>query len=162
TVAIAPVRLRLMTIADIPRVAAIERAAFPTSWPQSAYRRELEHNKLACYIVAVERPSPEAASAAPQADRPPARVRRSLGGRPIEPPRAAERIAGFLGMWFMVDEAHIVTVAVDEAERRRGIGEMLVARAIEVARERGADTVTLEVRVTNTGAQALYDKYGFA
>ena len=162
TVAIAPAFLRSMTIADIPRVAEIERASFPTSWPQSAYRRELERPSLSRYIVAVERAMAAGDGGDERGRGPFARLGRWLAGRSAAPATGAERIVGFLGMWFLVDEAHIVTVAVEEAARRRGIGEMLVARAIELARERGAETVTLEVRVSNTGAQALYEKYGFA
>jgi ribosomal-protein-alanine N-acetyltransferase len=157
-VAVAPFRLRLMTIADIPQVVAIERASLPSGWPPDAYERELRQNNLARYIVAVE-------DGAPSGLRPPAghiltRLRRRLAGRPAPVP-AGERIIGFLGLWYMVDEAHIVTVAVREDARRRGVGEALVAAAIELARRRAAETVTLEVRVSNTGAQALYEKYGF-
>ncbi|MFN8559038.1 MAG: ribosomal protein S18-alanine N-acetyltransferase [Dehalococcoidia bacterium] len=156
-----PVRLRPMTVDDIAAVVEVERASFPTSWPSSAYRRELEQNTLARYIVAVE-----PADAAPL---PPPRLsmwqrlRGALGGPPPPPPpERSERIIGFLGLWFMVDEAHIVTVAVEERHRRRGVGELLVAEAIDLARDRGCDVVTLECRVSNTGAQALYEKYGFA
>src|SRR5579884_664100 len=41
-----------MTLADIPRVAEIERLAYATPWPSSAYRRELQENRWAHYIVA--------------------------------------------------------------------------------------------------------------
>ncbi len=68
---------------------------------------------------------------------------------------------GYLGLWYMVDEAHIVAIATHPAYRRRGIGERLLARALELARERDAKTVTLEVRVSNEPAQRLYEKYGF-
>src|SRR4051812_36351530 len=43
--------IRPMTIADIPRVSEIERESFPTMWPQTAYKRELQQNKLSAYLV---------------------------------------------------------------------------------------------------------------
>ncbi len=64
-------------------------------------------------------------------------------------------------MWMLYDEAHITTVAVREAYRRRGIGELLLIKAIEQAQGLGAGLMTLEVRVSNLAAQALYEKCGF-
>jgi ribosomal-protein-alanine N-acetyltransferase len=49
----APVlRVRAMTLADLPAVQLIERASFTTPWPGHAYRQELEANRLAHYLVA--------------------------------------------------------------------------------------------------------------
>jgi ribosomal-protein-alanine N-acetyltransferase len=45
-------RIRPMTIADLPAVQLIERASFTTPWPPQAYRQELEANRLAAYLVA--------------------------------------------------------------------------------------------------------------
>ncbi len=161
--AVSPFRLRLMTIADIPCVAEIERTSFPSSWPPTAYKRELERGDLARYTVAVERISAATAPSTAGGGRL-ARLLASRHRQRAGAPAAAsnERIMGFLGLWFMVDEAHIVTVAVREDARRRGLGELLVAEAIDAAAERLANLLTLEVRVSNTGAQALYQKYGFA
>ena len=61
----------------------------------------------------------------------------------------------------MVDEAHIVAIAVREAYRRNGIGELLLAESIELALENHQENVTLEVRRSNLAAQALYEKYRF-
>jgi ribosomal-protein-alanine N-acetyltransferase len=53
-VASAPVlRIRPMTLADLPAVQVIERASFTTPWPPQAYRQELETNRLAAYLVGV-------------------------------------------------------------------------------------------------------------
>ena len=50
----APVlRIRPMTIADLPAIHLIERASFTTPWPPQAYRQELETNRLAQYLVAM-------------------------------------------------------------------------------------------------------------
>lgn len=75
--------------------------------------------------------------------------------------REGERIVGYAGLWLMVDEAHITTFAVLPEHRRRRIGERMLQRLFEIADEMGAEWLTLEVRVSNIGAQRLYEKYGF-
>ena len=73
-----------------------------------------------------------------------------------------EYLLGFVGIWLMVDEAHIVTIASRPERRREGIGERLLIAAIELARDLDQVVVTLEVRASNVEAQAMYEKYGFA
>jgi [ribosomal protein S18]-alanine N-acetyltransferase len=75
--------------------------------------------------------------------------------------RVAGRIAGYAGIWIMVDEAHVTTFAVSPAWRRRGIGERLLSAMLDLAIERGAREATLEVRLSNLPARRLYEKYGF-
>ncbi|MGB2695018.1 MAG: ribosomal protein S18-alanine N-acetyltransferase, partial [Dehalococcoidia bacterium] len=87
-------------------------------------------------------------------------VRRFFGGLPARPAR--ELILGMVGLWLMVDEAHIVTIAVRQGYRRQGLGELLLVAALDAARETGMETVTLEYRISNAAARALYEKYGFA
>jgi len=75
--------------------------------------------------------------------------------------REGDKIVGYAGLWLMVDEAHITTFAVLPEHRRRRIGERLLQRLFDIADEMGAEWLTLEVRVSNIGAQRLYEKYGF-
>ena len=70
-------------------------------------------------------------------------------------------VVGYVGLQMMVDEGHIVNLAVAPAARGRGIGSALLARALEAASERGARLVTLEVRENNLEAERLYRRYGF-
>jgi ribosomal-protein-alanine N-acetyltransferase len=156
-------RVDPMTLADIPRVVEIERLSYPSPWPSSAYRKELQENPTAHYIVAYDtRLASALAAGAP----------REVSRRVFPPwplagrsgasahPRIAA-IVGFAGLWLMVDEAHVTTIAVHPEHRRRGVGELMLATLIERAGEIGAYMVTLEVRVSNTEAQNLYRKYGF-
>jgi ribosomal-protein-alanine N-acetyltransferase len=62
----------------------------------------------------------------------------------------------------MVDEAHITTFAVHPDWRRQGIGRRLLLAMIGLAEDLGAVRMTLEVRVSNEAAQALYSEHGFA
>ena len=149
--------LRPMTADDIAQVADVERESFPAMWPQTAYKRELA-NKLARYHVLAELRDTEI--------EPPATsglwgaLRRILGSEAAS--GTHEYLLGFIGLWLMVGEAHIVTVAVRERYRRMGIGERLVIAALELAMDAEQDEATLEVRASNESAQLLYEKYGFA
>jgi ribosomal-protein-alanine N-acetyltransferase len=153
-----------MTMADLPRIVEIERLAYTTPWPPSAYRRELQENRMAHYIVVrdgwLKPPEP---LAAPREDqhRP-----FPLSLLPVRVPPAiapeAVNIVGFAGLWHMVNEAHITTIAAHPEYRGRGVGELMLSSMIGVAYTVHARFVTLEVRVSNYVAQNLYRKYGFS
>jgi ribosomal-protein-alanine N-acetyltransferase len=72
------------------------------------------------------------------------------------------RVEGFVFARVAAGEAEILTIAVDPARRRAGLGERLAAAAIEAARTAAAETVFLEVATDNPAAIALYEKLGFA
>ncbi len=150
-----------MTIADLARVAEIERLSYASPWPPSAYRKELQENPVAHYIVARD-----AQLAAAPAHSGSSGSWRIFPPWPLPRPGAASHpplasIVGFAGLWLMVDEAHVTTIAVHPDVRHRGVGELMLAALIEHAYDIGAHVVTLEVRVTNAVAQKLYRKYGF-
>lgn len=69
-------------------------------------------------------------------------------------------LIGYAGLWLMVDEAHVTTIGVHPDHRGQGAGELLFLGLADIAREMHAARMTLEVRVSNTSAQALYRKYG--
>ena len=149
---------RAMTEADIPQVYAIDHEAFPAESlfrPYSSYARELQ-NPMAHYIVAC----------LPSEHR--LRQRRtSLFKRlvrrypPSETPCYDELLVGFAGFWTMLDEAHIIAIAVSEQYKRQGIGEGLLVSVIDMAAKLQSNLLTLEVRLNNVTAQSLYAKYGF-
>jgi ribosomal-protein-alanine N-acetyltransferase len=162
-----PFRIRLMSKEDIQQVAVIDREAFPSMWPPVNFQSELS-NRLAHYIVACdgtfkenktkEKPNPQ-----------PETFRTFMGFKlPFRSKAIVEvvsvdvdYITGFAGTWLMVDEAHIINIAVREAHRKRGVGELLVISSLNLAMGLKANVVTLEVRVSNIIAQNLYTKYGF-
>jgi ribosomal-protein-alanine N-acetyltransferase len=142
---------------DLDQVSAMEREAFPTLWPPTNYRRELK-NKLAEYSVCVR--DDEFVTIQP----PPGKkgLLGLLGRRnkPVPPVQHA-LLVGYVGLWYMAGEAHIVSVAVRQTYQRKGLGEFLVIGAVEMAMRRDCQVVTLEARVSNESAIALYRKYGF-
>ena len=72
-----------------------------------------------------------------------------------------DRVVAYGGVWVILEDSHVTTLAVDPEYRRRRFGEVLLLRLIDEAIERGAAWMTLEVRESNTVAQRLYRKYGF-
>jgi ribosomal-protein-alanine N-acetyltransferase len=71
-------------------------------------------------------------------------------------------VVGFAGVLLVVDEGHVTNVAVDPSWHRRAVATSLLLRLCRTAAERGARNLTLEVRMSNDGAQALYRRFGFA
>jgi [ribosomal protein S18]-alanine N-acetyltransferase len=124
--------IRPMKIEDLEQVHAIDTISFSLPWPLSSYRFELLENPGSMLWVA------EATSQ-----------------------DGLRRVAGMIVIWMIVDEAHIATIAVHPDFRGHGIGKLLLARALIEATHLGANQATLEVRVGNTVAQSLYQKFGF-
>lgn len=65
------------------------------------------------------------------------------------------------GFWIVCDEAQITNIAVHPKCRRCGIGEAILKKMIYTAKEKDAQTMMLEVRVSNEPAKLLYKKLGF-
>jgi ribosomal-protein-alanine acetyltransferase len=72
-----------------------------------------------------------------------------------------EEIVGYGGLWVIMDEAHVTTIAVAPNYRGQRIGERLLVEMLLEAQRKGATRATLEVRSTNEPARRLYEKYGF-
>ncbi len=72
-----------------------------------------------------------------------------------------ERVLGYVGLNTVLDEGYITNLAVTKERRRQGIGSVLLSALEQVAGEKGLSFITLEVRRSNTGAQALYNKFGY-
>lgn len=141
-----PYVIDLMQISDLRQVMAIERTAFPTPWPASAYHHELTQNDLSTYVVLRQRDAKRG------------RYWTRLVGHRLG---AKLSILGYGGFWMIVSEAHISTLAVHPEWRGRGLGELLLVALMEAAMLREATEATLEVRVSNQAAQNLYRKHGF-
>ena len=71
------------------------------------------------------------------------------------------KIAGFMGMWRIIDECHITNVDVLPEYRNQGIAGLLISKMIEICKCSEITTMTLEVRVSNIPAINLYKKFGF-
>lgn len=150
-----------MSPADIGQVVGVDRDSYPVPWPASAYRRELNNNQHAQYIVLREVTS----DSLDPVQEVPKRNWLSLLPWPRQAPSedsaSMGRIVGYAGMWIVADEAHITTIAVRSAYRGTGFGELMLASLIGMALDLDVRWVTLEVRISNIVALNLYRKYGF-
>ena len=71
------------------------------------------------------------------------------------------KIVGYVGAWYILDEAHITNVAVHKDFRGKKIGNGLIEALIDMCDRDKMASITLEVRSGNFVAQGLYKKYGF-
>ncbi|HHW07310.1 MAG TPA: ribosomal protein S18-alanine N-acetyltransferase [Clostridia bacterium] len=72
-----------------------------------------------------------------------------------------DKVLGYMGMWLIIDEAHVTTIAVHPDYRGRALGRVLLEELMARAAALGADKITLEVRPSNHVAQRLYRRVGF-
>ncbi len=153
-------RIEPMVEGDVTEVSRVERRCFTNPWPSAAYRRELADRQHNVYLVLRDYRADAAADGAS-----PESGRRVPGLGPLRQLvrhfDGDGRIIGFAGMWHMFEEAHVTTIGVDPGHRGHGLGELLLVSLIDQAVHRKASWMTLEVRVSNEPAQALYRKYGF-
>jgi [ribosomal protein S18]-alanine N-acetyltransferase len=75
--------------------------------------------------------------------------------------RSGGLVVGYAGLMFVVGDAHVTNIAVAADRRRTGVATRLLADLAWHAIDRHCEAMTLEVRVSNTGAQALYRGFGF-
>ena len=158
----APVRVAPMAVDDIARVMEIDTLSFPLPWSPTSYRYELTQNPNSHFVVAVTGGPPDPLTSK-EPDSLADRLNPSHWFRPAPQPTPPSRrnVVGYGGFWFIVDEAHISTIVVHPDWRGQGVGESMLVNMLEQALDLGALTATLEVRVTNAPAQALYRKYEF-
>ena len=141
--ALPPLRIRPMRREDLAEVAAIEALSFSLPWSEAVFRRELEEISYS-HLPVVEGPS----SLPPEAE----------GGEELE---GGGEILAYACWWEVTGECHITNFAVAPPVRRRGVADFLLIGLLEEARRRGARRASLEVRMGNAGAIALYEKHGF-
>ena len=70
------------------------------------------------------------------------------------------KVIAYAGAWVSFDQAEVMHVAVDSKFRGQGVGTMLFGALIEAVKIRGATSITLEVRPSNTAAIKLYESFG--
>ena len=84
------------------------------------------------------------------------------GSRTYLVARSDGEVVGYAGMMYVGREAHITNIAVDPEFHGRKVGTRLLLALATEAIAKGADTLSLEVRVSNKVAQSMYEKFGFA
>ena len=125
-------RVRLMEENDLEQVKRIDKMSFEIPWPERSYDYEFYRNPLSLLIVAE-----------------------------LEDPEQNNPIIGAIVVWLIVDEAHIATIAVHPEHRQKGVAKKLLSISLRIAKEKGMQQATLEVRANNTSAHRLYERFGF-
>jgi ribosomal-protein-alanine N-acetyltransferase len=127
--------LRAMQMPDLPAVLAIEETVFgDDAWPRSFFERDLA-NENGAYLTL------------------------ELAKTDANP--APAELVGYAGYWLLEEEANLMNIAIAPAWQGQGWGEYLLVEVLARMAARGAQLCTLEVRVSNQPAQALYRKLGF-
>jgi len=143
---IGDITLEPMHRRDLRRgVMEIEAVSYPRTWSQGVFESELAQVRSGTrrYLVA-----------------------RRADGHSLERGRrrgrSRGRVVGYAGLWLNGDEAHVTNVAVQPEQQRNGIATALLLALADAAIARGCAGWTLEVRVSSTGAQELYRRFGFS
>ena len=156
-----PYRARYASNGDSFAIDFVIREVFGTTASKSSSAREMKR-KNTTYIVVTKDSNGDEGAGYEVRSRWRTRLRSifstSVGN--LEPENGSF-VAGLVGIWTPVDQAHVMVIASHPSERRRGVGELLVIASLCEAIKIGASNVTLEVRISNNAAQALYRKYGF-
>lgn len=125
--------IRKMYLSDIDEIYEMDSKCFGEKhWSREIFVKELS-NQNAIYLVAEEK----------------------------NPKAIKKKLVGFIGVWIILDEMHIMTLGTDPEHRGQKIAEHLLLASLDSSLRSGVRTVTLEVRLSNIAAQRLYEKYGF-
>jgi [ribosomal protein S18]-alanine N-acetyltransferase len=118
----------------LAQVLPIEQASYPKPWSRGVFESELE-------------------------------LARSGGTREYLVARRGRTVVGYAGLWLVADpagnQAHVTNVAVAPEHRRTHVATALMVELAQRAIDRGCVAWTLEVRMSSTGAQELYRRFGF-
>lgn len=120
-----------MTAGDIDQILAIEQVIFPNPWNRISFENELSCEDSNNFIVNHD-----------------AEERRSP-------------VIAYISFRLVIDEMHLLKIGVDPMYQNRGIASRLLQKSMQMAAEKGATVVYLEVRLSNIGAIAFYRKLGF-
>jgi ribosomal-protein-alanine N-acetyltransferase len=142
-----------MTPDDLDEIMLLERQCFADPWTRRMYLSDLTTNELATYLVV------RMADGKWQIANSKLQTANGEGPSAFGPRPAA--IVAYGGLWLLMDEAHIATIASHPDWRGCGLGQWLMLALLDAAIARGAVSSTLEVRAGNLPAKRLYEKLGY-
>lgn len=139
--------VRQMKAEDIPAVAELEKECFAEPWSENAIAESLADSNYVFFVVTKSQ-LPKSQSDELELDQ-------------MEAKSDSEQVVGYVGAYLTVDELSITNVAVFSSHRRCGVADGLMKALDLFATERKLYGITLEVRVSNDAAIALYEKNGY-
>ncbi len=128
------------TIQHIPAIVTLDRLCFGKLWTEEGYRREIDSPNSELLLMAV-------------AD--------LVGERINTTTQENSKIIGLGCMWSIVEEAHITLLGIHPDYQQQGLGKLLLVKLLQRALIRQLQRATLEVRLSNQPAIALYETFGF-
>ncbi len=133
--AVLPTGLRMvrMQLSDLDAVLAIEQAVYSHPWGRTSFLDSLKNNDDAWVAWGTSGPGND-----------------------------KSEVVGYVVQMVVLDEAHLLTIAVKSTMQRQGLGLALLQFAVQRARMMQLKSVTLEVRVSNVRALHLYQQFGFS
>lgn len=128
-------QIKPLTSEQLPAVVELDQMCFGGLWNIDGYRQELD---------------------SPTSDLLGLTIKTDSTSLPTD-----ETLVGVGCLWAILDEAHITILGVAPNYRHQGFGQMLLLAMLRLARQRGLNRATLEVKASNQVALSLYQKYGF-
>jgi ribosomal-protein-alanine N-acetyltransferase len=116
---------------QLDQVKALDQLCFGGLWTKGAYEREIDSPNSLLLAIVQQNATAE------------------------------EYLMGIGCFWAIVEEAHITLLGIHPNYRRQGFGELLLCQLLLAAVHWPLERATLEVRVSNASAIALYQKLGF-
>ncbi|MEA5420226.1 ribosomal protein S18-alanine N-acetyltransferase [Spirulina sp. CCNP1310] len=125
-------RIQPVTPADLAAVVELDRQCLGGMWGLESYRREIESPNSELWVLSPALDDPQTPA-----------------------------LIGLGCFWAILEEAHITLLMIHPDYHRQGLGQLLLWQLLAQAARRGQARATLEVRASNEGAIALYEKFGF-
>lgn len=132
--------LRPMSRDDVIEAADLERTSFSVPWSEKLLSDCLDSPFDSVWVLELSEEAIEE----------------------LSPREKNFHLAGYCNLRVIAGEGELMRIAVRPECRGRGYARRMMDRLVESARERGADSITLEVRSSNTAAINLYKAYGFS
>lgn len=160
--------LKSLTAEQLPDVVELDKLCFGGHWTLEGYQRELDSSSS--HFLTLCLPEADAdfglatglqcqeAQFLDSELRHPAEEEKNMES---QNPKFHQRLIGLGCFWSILEEAHITLLAVAPAYQGQGLGQLLFYALLKLARIRGMERATLEVRVSNQVALSLYQKFGF-
>lgn len=150
-----PLSVQALTPDLLPDAVMLDHLCFGGLWSVDGYRREMDNPNSDLIVLRLESGSSELVP--PPSSEP-------AFEQILDLPLLSATDQGVIGLgccWFILEEAHVILLAVHPGQRRQGFGQLLLHALLCRAHQRQSEWATLEVRISNDPAIALYQQFGF-
>ncbi|XZO04033.1 MAG: ribosomal protein S18-alanine N-acetyltransferase [Microcoleus sp.] len=164
--------IKPLTPEHLPDAVELDRLCFGGIWAIEGYRRELESpnsDLLGLWTWDGAGTGTPPLQIRAGTGTPPLQIRAGTGTPPLQnragtgtpPLQVPPTLIGIGCLWAILEEAHIIMLAIHPQFQRQGLGQALLLALLKSAHDRQLERSTLEVRESNLAAVSLYKKFGF-